>query len=457
MRFKELCTVRKAAAAAAAAAILVTSACSSSSGSGNTDKNSSSSTSSASSASSSTSSGTSATAEKCGAGTGQKATGSPLVFGSIETKQPGIDFTTVGAGIQSYFDCVNDNGGINGHPLQLEVKTEQTNPQQVASLATQLLGDSKVVGIIGNTSLIDCTVNGSTYAKDGIYVIGPAVDNACFSLENYSSVISGPLYSALLAAQYLVTQGGAKGGLVSLESQVPGADVLNSGAIAIGKAHGISNSTGTLQQEPLSNPSAVALQLSQKAGDGGAVVTGLTGPDLTSLLTAASQQGLQNKVHFGCVGLCSDPSVAKALGSAWNGKLAVAADYPPLDSGTPSTVLYRTVTEKYGSASAENQLNEMGFVSAKILVDSILQLPEAQLNRAGINAAIVGIKNYKTDLLCNPWYFGKTPNHVAVDAGWILEPKDGKFVQATGCISDEPVTPQLQAAQKAIQQLGLRG
>jgi branched-chain amino acid transport system substrate-binding protein len=36
---------------------------------------------------------------------------------------------------QAYFNCVNDNGGINGRPIQYVVAEEQTNPQQVAALA----------------------------------------------------------------------------------------------------------------------------------------------------------------------------------------------------------------------------------------------------------------------------------------------------------------------------------
>ena len=38
---------------------------------------------------------------------------------------------------KAYFDCVNDNGGINGRPVQYITETEQTNPQQVVSLVTK--------------------------------------------------------------------------------------------------------------------------------------------------------------------------------------------------------------------------------------------------------------------------------------------------------------------------------
>ena len=56
---------------------------------------------------------------KCGAGNGQKASGAPVKIGSINTKQPGTDFTDIPTMAKAYFDCVNDNGGINGRPVKL--------------------------------------------------------------------------------------------------------------------------------------------------------------------------------------------------------------------------------------------------------------------------------------------------------------------------------------------------
>ena len=50
---------------------------------------------------------------------------------------PGVDFTTVGKVAKAYFDCVNDNGGINGRPIKYTLYTEQLNPAQEArSLAS---------------------------------------------------------------------------------------------------------------------------------------------------------------------------------------------------------------------------------------------------------------------------------------------------------------------------------
>jgi branched-chain amino acid transport system substrate-binding protein len=64
---------------------------------------------------------------KCGLGNGQKATGEPIMIGALATKQPGTDFSEIPRTTEAYFNCVNDNGGINGRP----VKTSTSRPTRV--------------------------------------------------------------------------------------------------------------------------------------------------------------------------------------------------------------------------------------------------------------------------------------------------------------------------------------
>ena len=99
-------------------------------------------------------------ASKCGLGNGKKATGKPIKLGAIVTKQPGTDFTDDATTAQAYFKCVNDNGGINGRPVQLRPDTEQTDPAQVgggwprsSSRPTRSSASSAAL------SIIECAVN----------------------------------------------------------------------------------------------------------------------------------------------------------------------------------------------------------------------------------------------------------------------------------------------------------
>ena len=77
----------------------------------------------------------SATKSVCGMGTGKKATGAPIKIGALNMLIPGVDFTTVAKVANDYFQCVNDNGGINGRPIQYIQYTEDLNPTHEAALA----------------------------------------------------------------------------------------------------------------------------------------------------------------------------------------------------------------------------------------------------------------------------------------------------------------------------------
>jgi branched-chain amino acid transport system substrate-binding protein len=84
-------------------------------------------------------SGTAVNTSQCGTKPGVKATGTPIPLGAIATNQPGTSFTDIPNMAAAYFDCVNANGGINGHPIKLYIRTEQTNPAQIAADAKQLV------------------------------------------------------------------------------------------------------------------------------------------------------------------------------------------------------------------------------------------------------------------------------------------------------------------------------
>src|SRR5215471_18162962 len=103
-----------------------------------------------------------ATKSVCGLGNGKKATGAPIKIGGIDMLIPGVDFTTIGKVAKAYFDCVNDNGGINGRPIQYILYNEQLNPAQEAALARKLIESDKVVASSATRASPSAASTGST-------------------------------------------------------------------------------------------------------------------------------------------------------------------------------------------------------------------------------------------------------------------------------------------------------
>ena len=65
---------------------------------------------------------------------------------------------------------------------------------------------------------------------------------------------------------------------------------------------------------PIQDANSVALKAVQAAGDGGGVVLNFTPPEALKILQAAQQQGLQDRVKWGCSTPCNTDFLAEALG-----------------------------------------------------------------------------------------------------------------------------------------------
>jgi branched-chain amino acid transport system substrate-binding protein len=393
-------------------------------------------------------------AGECGAATGEKATGEPIKLGGIATNVPGIDFTWITGMAGAYFDCVNDNGGINGRPIEYTVEEEHIDPQEIAGLAKKLIEEDGVLGLVGNTSIIDCSVNGQYYADQGFFPIIAGVDQACFTTANFSAVNMGPYYSSLGGAQAAL-RAGAKGTMVIVSPNQPGIDVINSGVVDFAEANGLKGISLT-EDVPIADPAVLAQKLVQQAGDGGGVVLDFTGPTVVPLLQAIESAGLVDKVIWASSTPPNDPSVAEALGPAWNGKFLINAEFNTLDSGKPDQNHMNEVREKYAPDVQNSSFAQMGYLAGRAATDALMRI-EGDITKESVNDAFKNLTNFSSDLWCKPWYFSSTiGSNVSNNTDITVTPQDGKMVQTEDCfeIAELEQNPLAQIRAKE-QELGL--
>ena len=83
-------------------------------------------------------------------------------------------------------------------------------------------------------------------------------------------------------------------------------------------------------------------------------------------------------------------------------------------------------------------------------------MPDDQFTKEGVNDALLNIKNYKTDILCKPWYFGESDQHVPNNTDYTIVPQDGKFVKKEDCfeIAALPDNPLAEIRAKEKEQQG---
>ena len=141
--------------------------------------------------------------------------------------------------------------------------TEQTNPSQIASLAKQLVTSDHVVGMVGNSSIIECSVDAAYWKSVGIDVLGAGIAPECYSTPNTASVNMGPRYSSDGAVQYVLAQGASK--IAFDQSNVPGTDYIAAGPNAIAKAKDVPIQDFT-ENVPITSANAIATKLVTAGG-----------------------------------------------------------------------------------------------------------------------------------------------------------------------------------------------
>ena len=412
-------------------------------------------------AGSKTSSGTSATApgsaskvptvntSQCGTKPGVKATGTPIALGTINTKQPGTDFSDIANMANAYFNCVNDNGGINGHPVKYYIQTEQTNPAQIAGEAKQLLQSDHVLGIVGTSSVIECSVDHSYWESQGVNIIGAGIAPECYSTPNSASVNMGPRYSSDGAVQYALAQHVGK--IVFDQSNVPGTGYIEAGPAALTNAAHVAI-TPLTENVPITDANSVAIKEVDDAGPNGAVVLNFTPPEALVILQAAQKLGLEDRVKlWACSTPCDTDFLAQSLGAKWNNKLFVNAELAPPDSTSSQSMgLYEAILKKYGSnvSGGIGSFSQMGFLDAEIATHALEGIKGAYTLQS-VNAAFKGVSDFNTGQNCQLWTYGNYPLHIPNNEDYTVTPNNGKMVTAQGCTLISSVDPQIAAYRKA--------
>ena len=224
-------------------------------------------------------------------GTGEEATGEPIKLGGIATNIPGVDFTWIPQMAGLYFDCVNANGGIDGRPIEYSYEDSSPDPALLASLATKLVEDDQVLGIVGNTDLLECDINGQYYEEQRV---PPDHRRRRTGMLHQSPVVRGQHGPVLLEPRRGPGRGAggsSRARCASFRPNQPGMDFNNTSVTDFAADQGL-ESKPFLEDVPIADPAGLAQRLVQECGEGSGVVLNFTGPTVVPLLQAIDEQGL---------------------------------------------------------------------------------------------------------------------------------------------------------------------
>ncbi len=372
-------STRTAATAVAALSLGVLAACSSSSTllrqcEHGAPATSSSAPAPASASASSTASAGAVDTSTCGTKPGVAATGTPINLGTINTDQPGTSFTDIANMAQAYFNCVNANGGVNGHPIKYFIETEQTNPTQIASDVQAARADRPRGRHRGQH--LDPRVHDRPQVLGGPGLLHHRLGHRARVLVDARTAprSTWARATARTARSSTCSTRCTSSKIAFDQSNVPGTDYIAAGPNAIAKAANVPIQTFTTNV-PIQSANSVALQLVQAAGKNGAVVLNFTPPEALKILQAAAKLHIQNNVKaWGCSTPCDTDFLASSLGTAFDNKLFINAELTPADGTNTATMnLYRAILKQYGSnvSGGIGSFSQFGFVEARLAVQAL--------------------------------------------------------------------------------------
>lgn len=130
----------------------------------------------------------------------------PIRVGAVSSLTGPIPFGESTDAAKAFFEKINAQGGVNGRRIELVVVDDATDPARSRKAALQLIEDSRIVGLVGGASAVDCAVNAGSYERAGLMsLVGTGVDPTCFASSHIVPLNTGPYRSLKNALKFSKT------------------------------------------------------------------------------------------------------------------------------------------------------------------------------------------------------------------------------------------------------------
>lgn len=357
-----------------------------------------------------------------------------ITVGQITTVSGGYPFGDTVDGTQSYINMLNENGGINGRQVRLVAGDDKGDAAEAAQLARKMVQQDGIVGMVGNTSIVDCQANRALYEGNDIAVIGGGTNADCFRQPNWMPVNAGPFTGIWVNWVYLHEE--IQPAHVCYIGQndpvtVPYYEQL---AGVFEGEYGMKITT-TYTNDATQDPTPAVT--SAKSAGCDAVVMSTVASNYVAFINAAKTVGLD--ATFMCAGSCYDVGLAESLGA--NGEpgalgtkskgVFVGAELTPVDDPGENIQEMLAQFEKDGVDS--NFWSQIGWLSAKVFFDGLAQDESTDLtSQTAILDAMRAMGPVDTGFAATQLIFGEGDTHAPNLGSRMLQVVDGALVDAPG-------------------------
>ncbi|MFF1919762.1 ABC transporter substrate-binding protein [Streptomyces sp. NPDC058221] len=314
--------------------------------------------------------------------------GDPVVVGLINAEQGPLTYPDVSVGASAAIRYVNENGGVNGRPLELVVCKANGTAESTIACAQELISKKAVVSLEGFDPTADAKL--APLKKAGIPVSGATTLVQGVDVSPDANLTSVPWSLSFPAALKALDKLGTKN-LVIVGAD-PGPQMLKILSRNVGAAAGAMGMKASLTAYNPGSPNFAAAVTAAKAKGADAIYISGNEAACTNGVKTARQLGY--KGHLFVVN-CTD--FASELGAVAKGVISLAVLVPPTAEATAPAKTkqdidtYKKAMKADGSAAAIDSFAIYGFSDVTTFAEAVKGL-SGEVTAATAGTAVKGFK-----------------------------------------------------------------
>jgi branched-chain amino acid transport system substrate-binding protein len=356
---------------------------------------------------------------------------------------PVAEYDKVRKGVQSYFNYVNDNGGVKGKKLKLIAYDDQYQPAKTVQGMQRLIEEEKVFGIIFPIGTANVSAAQEMLIDSKIPVVGLGTGANKF-ISPVSSNIFGMQFNysieAKMLVNYMASQLGVKKLAIAYQNDDFGIESLNGAKSAIEEIDGIEISKEVSFLASDQDFSSQAQQLVQAKPD--AILVLATPVPAASLRQEMHKLGATDIPYVVSVTGGQDKNQFNLAGKdVWEGVITAMPFESYEFSSAPDIDIYKEQITKDFSEDHLGALTQSAWGTAQVFVEA-LNRTEGELTWENYIKALETFDNYEGSIFDSVTYtpdqrYGNTTLQ-------ILEAKDGNLEPIGGPMHYEPETGEIE-------------
>src|SRR5581483_267626 len=353
---------------------------------------------------------------------------SPVKIGSVGTVSGFVGEMFKGSltAVQIWARWINDQGGVNGHPVVVAVCDDGGDPARHRSCMQQMVEKERVIAIVGDNGFITLREDSVRYLEqkrvpvvggDGlgeIWVTSPMMFPQLAAGNN-------ELWSQMVAAADTIGRGGKFGYLVCSESAV-----CQDGQKwwpEYAKQNGLAVVYGA--QMSMTQPNFTAECLAARNAGVQFLMLGMDTNSQRRVVASCEQQGYHPV--FGLVQARAEMAGDRGI----DGAVLVSNVFPFPENDTPATREFHDVMAKYAPNVGVAYDVSQGWVTAKVFEKAAANLPDNPTSE-DVLRGLWAMRNETLGGLSGPLTFIEGQPAAPLTCYWPVRAKGGQWVAPTG-------------------------